>query len=46
LASSDKPKKEAAHSFGWHRQVLLELVERLDLRAWCWWCRTGAACWA
>jgi len=29
---SDKPKKEAAHSFGWHRQVLLELVERLDLR--------------
>jgi tRNA(adenine34) deaminase len=29
---SDKPKKEGAHSFGWHRQVLLELVERLDLR--------------
>ncbi len=29
---SDKPKKESAHSFGWHRQVLLELVERLDLR--------------
>jgi len=29
---SDKPKKEAAHSFGWHRQVLLELIERLDLR--------------
>jgi pimeloyl-ACP methyl ester carboxylesterase len=29
---SDKPKKDAAHSFGWHRQVLLELVERLDLR--------------
>jgi tRNA(adenine34) deaminase len=29
---SDKPKKETAHSFGWHRQVLLELVERLDLR--------------
>jgi tRNA(adenine34) deaminase len=28
---SDKPKKEAAHSFSWHRQVLLELVERLDL---------------
>jgi tRNA(adenine34) deaminase len=28
---SDKPKKEAAHSFGWHRRVLLELVERLDL---------------
>jgi tRNA(adenine34) deaminase len=29
---SDKPKKDAAHAFGWHRQVLLELVERLDLR--------------
>lgn len=29
---SDKPKKESAHSFGWHRQVLLEFVERLDLR--------------
>lgn len=29
---SDKPKKEGAHRFTWHRQVLLELVERLDLR--------------
>ncbi len=29
---SDKPKKESAHSFGWHRQVLLEFIERLDLR--------------
>lgn len=29
---SDKPKKEAAHSFGWHRQMLLEFVERLDLK--------------
>lgn len=29
---SDKPKKEGAHSFGWHRQVLLELVERLGLQ--------------
>lgn len=29
---SDKPKKDAFHRFGWHRQVLLELVERLDLR--------------
>jgi len=29
---SDKPKKDTAHSFDWHRQVLLELVERLDLR--------------
>ncbi len=28
---SDKPKKESAHRFGWHRQVLLEFVERLDL---------------
>jgi tRNA(adenine34) deaminase len=32
FGKSDKPKKDAAHSFGWHRQVLLELVERLDLR--------------
>ncbi len=29
---SDKPKKESSHSFGWHRQVLLEFVERLALR--------------
>ena len=29
---SDKPKKEGAHRFGWHRQVLLEWVERLDLQ--------------
>ncbi len=29
---SDKPKKEGAHSFTWHRQVLLDWVERLDLR--------------
>ena len=28
----DKPKKDAAHSFGWHRQVLLEFIDRLDLR--------------
>jgi tRNA(adenine34) deaminase len=32
FGKSDKPKKEQAHSFSWHRQVLLELVERLDLR--------------
>ena len=32
FGQSDKPKKEGAHSFTWHRQVLLELVERLDLR--------------
>ena len=31
FGKSDKPKKDAAHSFTWHRQVLLELVERLDL---------------
>ncbi|MDP1688047.1 tRNA adenosine(34) deaminase TadA [Hydrogenophaga sp.] len=28
---SDKPKKDSAHSFGLHRQVLLEFIERLDL---------------
>ena len=28
FGKSDKPKKEVAHSFGWHRQVLLEFVER------------------
>lgn len=33
FGKSDKPKKDAAHSFGWHRQVLLEFVERLDLNA-------------
>ena len=32
FGKSDKPKKEGAHSFAWHRQVLLELLERLDLR--------------
>lgn len=32
FGKSDKPKKETAHSFSWHRQVLLELIERLDLR--------------
>jgi tRNA(adenine34) deaminase len=31
FGKSDKPKKEVAHSFRWHRQVLLELVEHLDL---------------
>ena len=31
FGKSDKPKKEGAHAFSWHRQVLLELVERLDL---------------
>jgi tRNA(adenine34) deaminase len=32
FGKSDKPKKEAAHSFSWHRQLLLEFVERLDLK--------------
>lgn len=31
FGKSDKPKKEGVHSFSWHRQTLLELVERLDL---------------
>lgn len=29
---SDKPKKQAAHSFTFHRQVLLELIEHLGLQ--------------
>lgn len=32
FGKSDKPKKESAHSFSFHRQVLLELIERLDLQ--------------
>ena len=32
FGKSDKPKKAANHSFSWHRQALLELIERLDLR--------------
>lgn len=32
FGKSDKPKKEAFHTFDTHRQVLLELVERLDLQ--------------
>lgn len=32
FGKSDKPKKEVAHRFEWHRQVLLELVERLSLQ--------------
>jgi tRNA(adenine34) deaminase len=31
FGKSDKPKKDSFHSFSGHRQVLLELVERLDL---------------
>lgn len=32
FGKSDKPKKDGFHGFDFHRQVLLELVERLDLR--------------
>ena len=32
FGKSDKPKKDSAHGFDFHRQVLLEFVERLDLR--------------
>jgi pimeloyl-ACP methyl ester carboxylesterase len=30
FGKSDKPTDVAQHTFGWHRQVLLELVEALD----------------
>ena len=33
FGKSDKPKKDSAHSFTWHRKVLLEFVEALDLQA-------------
>ena len=32
FGKSDKPKKESSHGFSWHRGILLEFVERLDLR--------------
>ena len=32
FGKSDKPKKDSFHSFGMHRQILLEFIERLDLR--------------
>jgi len=32
FGKSDKPKKDSAHSFEWHRNVLLESIEALDLR--------------
>lgn len=32
FGKSDKPKKDTAHSFTWHRQMLLEFIEALDLR--------------
>ena len=31
FGKSDKLKKDEAHNFTWHRQTLLDLVERLDL---------------
>ena len=31
FGKSDKPKKEGAHRFEWHRDVLAEWVERLEL---------------
>jgi len=32
FGKSDKPKKDSIHSFSAHRQILLELVERLNLK--------------
>ena len=32
FGKSDKPKKDGFHSFDVHRQILLEFIERLDLR--------------
>ncbi len=32
FGKSDKPKKDSFHSFTWHRQCLLDLIERLDLK--------------
>ena len=32
FGKSDKPKKDNAHTFEWHRAVLLEFIEALDLR--------------
>jgi tRNA(adenine34) deaminase len=32
FGKSDKPKKDSFHSFTWHRQCLLEFIERLDLQ--------------
>lgn len=31
FGKSDKPKKDSAHSFGFHRQTLLDLIQALDL---------------
>lgn len=32
FGKSDKPKKDGWHTLAWHRQVLQQLVERLDLQ--------------
>ena len=32
FGKSDKPKKDSFHTFSRHRQILLELVEKLDLQ--------------
>lgn len=32
FGKSDKPLDESVHTFAWHRQLLLEIVQRLDLR--------------
>jgi len=32
FGKSDKPLSASQHQFGWHRQVLLEFIEALDLR--------------
>ncbi len=32
FGKSDQPKKDSTHRFEWHRDVLLQLVERLDLQ--------------
>jgi tRNA(adenine34) deaminase len=32
FGKSDKPKKDSFHTFSGHRQVLLEFIERLDLK--------------
>lgn len=32
FGKSDKPKKDSAHSIDFHRRVLLEFIERLDLQ--------------
>ena len=33
FGKSDKPKKDRFHRFDWHRQVLLEFIEHLDLKS-------------